>query len=94
MSRNPFKSKKNELAAVIRDALAEGLPPLFRVHRELIKRADPKGLELSCYLETMAKLLGYEPCELEIFLNDLAILNFIDYQIQEDEKLNIRILVH
>jgi len=94
MSRNLFKSKKNELVAVIRDALAEGLPPLFRVHRELIKRADPTSLELSCYLEEIAKPLGYDPCEIEIFLNDLAILNFIDYQIREDEKLNIRILVY
>jgi hypothetical protein len=46
MSRNISKLERIERTAVIRDALIKGLPPLFRVHRELLERADPSSFVL------------------------------------------------
>lgn len=97
MNNNIFKSKKNELCAVLKEALSKGLPPLFKVHSELIKRADPNNFELTCSIEEIAQSIGYAPSELQIILKDLLILNFIDYQIidKKGSKMwNIKILVH
>ncbi len=95
MSNNIFKSKKYELGAIIRDALAEGLPPLFRVHRELLKRADPINFELACSVQKLAQSLGYSVGELLTALEDLLILNFIEYQMlgKGNKKCKIKILV-
>jgi hypothetical protein len=96
MNRNIFKSKKNELVAIIRDALVKGLPPLFRVHRGLLKRTNPATFEVSCSLNELAQSLGYKPSELQTILEDLSILNFIEYQVEGkgDKNWKIKILVH
>jgi len=96
MSNNIFISKKNELTAVLTEALSKGLPPLFRVHRELLKRADPTSLELTCSIEELAQSLGYSVYELQIILKDLSILNFIKSEVEgkENKKWKIKILVH
>jgi len=96
MSRNIFKSRRNELGAIIRDVLVKGLPPLFRVHRELLQRADLGSLEVKCSMEELARSLGYDPPELQTILEDLSILNFIEYQVEGrgNENYKIKILVH
>jgi len=96
MSSSIFKSKKNELGVVIRDALAKGLPPLFRVHRGLLKRTNPATFEVSCSLNELAQSLGYKPSELRTILEDLSILNFIEYQVEGKggENWKIKILIH
>ena len=96
MNKNIFESKIYELTAVIRDVLAKGLPPLFRVHRELLKKAKHINFELICSIEEVSESLGYTPRELESILRDLAILSFIDYQIIHEESgmWKIKILVY
>jgi len=97
MNNNIFKSKKNEMCAVLKEALSKGLPPLFKVHSELIKRADPDSFQLTYSVKEMAQSLGYSPSELQIILRDLSILNFIDYQIidKKGSKMwKVKILVH
>ncbi|HUV81327.1 MAG TPA: hypothetical protein VMW21_02290 [Patescibacteria group bacterium] len=96
MDKNIFESKIYELAAVIRDVIAKGLPPLFRVHRELLKKTENVNSEVICSIEKLSESLGYKPQELESILKDLAILNFIDYQIIDEVSgtWKIKILVH
>ena len=95
MPTNIFKSRKDELCALIRNLLAEGLPPLFRVHRELINRADPVSCRLSCSPEELAETLGYDAYEVKLILNDLASLDFIEYYRdgKENGKRTIKVLV-
>ena len=96
MVKNISKLKIYELVAVIRNALAKGLPPLFRVHRELLEKAANTNSEVICSIEELSEFLGYKPQELESILKDLAIFNFIDYQIIDEVSgtWKIKILVH
>ncbi len=95
MKTNIFKSKKHELISIIKDVLSESLPQLFKVHMELVKRADPSNQELNCNLEEFAKILGYTDHELSVILKDLLILNFIEYLEEIDNRrLKIKVLVN
>ena len=96
MVKNISKLKIYELVAVIRDVIAKGLPPLFRVHRELLEKAANTNSEVICSIEELSESLGYKPQELESILKDLTIFNFIDYQIIDEERRmwEIKILIH
>ena len=93
MSENIFQSKKIEFAAIIKDALAKGLPPLFRVHRKLLDKADPVSFELRYSIKDLAQALDYTPLELQTILKDLSILDFIEYE-EGEEDGKIKIIVH
>ena len=95
MPSNIFESKKYELAAVLQTTMAKYLPPLFRVHRELIKRTESTDFRLICRIEDLAESMGYDPDELKTILQDLFFLRFIDCQIdvEKDAQCTIKVLV-
>jgi len=93
MNNNIIKSKKNELSSVIRDALVTSLPPLFKVHRELLNKANPRGKKLECSTQELTRFTGYNSNEVETILKDLSMLNFIEYN-KENKKWKIKVLVY
>ena len=89
------KSKRNELGMILKDVLARGLRPLFKVYAELSKRADPYNYELSCPLGELAQSLDFTSREVQCVLEDLAMLKLIRCSINEEGKRwNIKLLVH
>ena len=95
MSSNLFKSRKNELGMILKEVLAQGLRPLFKVYAELSKRADPYNYELSCPLVELAQSLDFTSREVQCVLEDLAMLKLIRCSINEEGKRwNIKLLVH
>lgn len=94
MNSNIFKTKKNELASILGDNLAEALPPLFRTHRELLNRVDPVSLELTCSIEELAKFLNSEPEEVQNTLSNLINIKFIEIDFNGDDKYKIKIIVN
>lgn len=89
------KSKRNELGMVLKDALARGLRPLFKVYAELLKKADPYNYELSCSLEELSQSLEFTTREVQCVLEDLTMLELIRFNLNEEAKQwNIKLLVY
>lgn len=89
------ESNKDELGKRLKDVLANGLLPLFRVYVELSKRADSYNYELSCSLEELTQSLKYNAVEIQCILEDLAMLNLISFKINEEEnQWKIKLLIH